>query len=122
VDLDLTSWSPEESALLVRLQAGETVVAHETRHAHLVRWAKERDLYVYIGRPFRGRRGPWGNPYKVGRDGTLSEVIGRYRDHLEGHPDLRAALPSLRGRLLSCWCHPDPCHGDVLRELAEKTP
>jgi hypothetical protein len=29
------------------------------------------------------------------------------------------ALPALRGKNLACWCKPrDPCHGDVLLEIA----
>jgi hypothetical protein len=30
-----------------------------------------------------------------------------------------AALPELRGKRLVCYCHPLPCHGDVLAELAD---
>ena len=26
----------------------------------------------------------------------------------------------LKGKTLGCWCKPDPCHGDVLAELADK--
>ena len=30
-----------------------------------------------------------------------------------------SALPSLRGKDLACWCKPgEPCHADVLIELA----
>jgi len=31
---------------------------------------------------------------------------------------LMAAQPELRGKDLACWCAPEPCHGDVLFELA----
>jgi hypothetical protein len=34
---------------------------------------------------------------------------------------LLAALPSLRGRELACWCPPGcPCHADVLMELVNR--
>ena len=34
-------------------------------------------------------------------------------------PDLYAALPTLAGRDLACWCPLDqPCHADVLLEIA----
>lgn len=34
---------------------------------------------------------------------------------------LRAALPELRGKNLACWCPlNEPCHADVLLELANK--
>jgi uncharacterized protein DUF4326 len=70
---------------------------------------------VYIGRPSK-----WGNPFKIGRDGSRNEVIAKYRKWLLTRPDLIAALPELRGRTLVCWCAPLPCHGDVLLELANK--
>jgi hypothetical protein len=37
------------------------------------------------------------------------------------HEDLRARLPDLRGRDLACWCPLDqPCHADVLLEVANR--
>lgn len=68
---------------------------------------------VYIGRPSK-----WGNPYIIGRHGTRAEVVARYRKWLCDNPDLMAALPELRGRDLVCFCAPEPCHGDVLKVMA----
>lgn len=35
----------------------------------------------------------------------------------------KALLQQLRGKNLACWCRPDqPCHADVLLELANATP
>jgi hypothetical protein len=62
----------------------------------------------------------WANPYKVGRDGTLEEVLARYEAWLRGKPDLMARLPELAGKRLGCWCKPKPCHGDVLARLVEQ--
>jgi len=76
---------------------------------------------IYIGRQMRFLRLPrskWANPFKIGRDGTRTEVITIYRDHLLSRPELIAALPELRGKDLACWCAPEPCHGEVLLELA----
>jgi hypothetical protein len=72
---------------------------------------------VYIGRPSK-----WGNPFVIGRDGTRSEVVARYRSYLLGNTQLMAALPELAGKDLVCWCAPDACHGDVLVELANPKP
>jgi hypothetical protein len=71
---------------------------------------------VYVGRPTR-----WGNPFKVGPDGTLEEVI-KYRtwleERLKTEPDL---LEPLRAKNLACWCPLDRlCHADVLLKLANK--
>jgi Domain of unknown function (DUF4326) len=63
----------------------------------------------------------WGNPFVIGRDGTREEVISKYRAYLLSNPNLMARLPSLKGKVLGCWCHPKACHGDVLAELAEKS-
>lgn len=68
---------------------------------------------VYIGRPSK-----WGNPFAIGRDGTRDEVVAKYREWVQQQPELMAALPELRGKVLGCWCSPKACHGDVLLELA----
>jgi hypothetical protein len=75
---------------------------------------------VYIGRlmPRYGLPGSkWHNPYKVGRDGTREEVIAKYQRHLHDS-GLIYAVHELRGRDLVCWCAPEPCHGDLLLQLA----
>jgi hypothetical protein len=30
------------------------------------------------------------------------------------------ALFELKGKILGCWCHPLPCHGDVLVKLIKE--
>jgi hypothetical protein len=68
----------------------------------------------YIGRPSR-----WGNPFVIGPDGTRAEVIDKYREYILGNEELLSHLPDLEGKILGCYCHPLPCHGDVLVELLE---
>lgn len=75
---------------------------------------KRSPYHVYIGRPSK-----WGNPYHYPRDGTLGEVLELYRRHVLTSPELVAALPELKGKVLGCWCAPNPCHGDILAVLAE---
>jgi hypothetical protein len=70
---------------------------------------------VYIGRPSK-----WGNPFEIGIDGTRQEVISKYRDYVLDTKALMDALLELEGKILGCWCHPLPCHGDVLVELVRK--
>jgi hypothetical protein len=65
------------------------------------------------------RRTKWGNPFRIGRDGTRAEVIERYRLWFWSNPILISAVGELRGKRLLCHCAPLPCHGDVLREAAE---
>jgi hypothetical protein len=76
---------------------------------------------VYIGRPSR-----WGNPFSH-KTGTLAKfkvatreaAVSKFREWIVQQPDLMAALPELKGKVLGCWCWPLACHGDVLVELAD---
>ena len=70
---------------------------------------------VYIGRP-----GEWGNPFEIGKDGTRKQVIAKYRDYIQGRPDLLGKLSTLKGKRLGCWCAPRACHGDVLADLVQE--
>ncbi len=70
----------------------------------------------------------YGNPYRVGRDGTAEECVAKFRADIErdiGGPIgmyralMRTWLAKLRGKNLACWCKLDqPCHADALLELA----
>ncbi len=83
---------------------------------------KTEDAEVYIGRPSK-----WGNPFShiPGKGqiyvATREKAIELYEQHLLQQPDLVAALPELRGKVLGCWCKPLACHGDVLLRLANET-
>lgn len=80
---------------------------------------KHEHYDIYIGRPSK-----WGNPFKIGRDGTREEVITKYKrwisaSEMEEAAKLRLQLLELKDKTLGCWCAPQPCHGDVLMELVE---
>ena len=69
------------------------------------------------------RRTRWGNPFRLGADGSRDEVIALYRADLwrrirAGEVSLEE-LAGLDGCWLACWCEPLPCHGDVLARAAE---
>jgi len=70
---------------------------------------------IYIGRPSK-----WGNPYRIGVDGTREEVIEKYKVFIRNRPDLLGSLEELRGKRLGCFCAPLACHGDVLVEILEE--
>jgi hypothetical protein len=72
----------------------------------------EEKYDVFIGRPSK-----WGNPFIVGKDGTRSQVIEKYRKWIKHQPKLMASLHELEGKVLGCWCKPKACHGDVLLSL-----
>lgn len=81
---------------------------------------------IYIGRAnrYKGlKTSRWANPFRIdAKNNSREDVIAEYRTYLERSPELLAALPELRGKVLGCWCVPAPCHGDVLAELADALP
>jgi hypothetical protein len=76
------------------------------------------DGAIYVGRQAPGlRRSPYANPFAVKTYG-LAESLLRYRLHIEGF-DMATLERDLTGKDLACWCPLDqPCHADVLLELA----
>lgn len=88
---------------------------------------------VSVARPHR-----WGNPFAIGmsygaagpngewhRSVTITDratAVAEYRRAIEmGHPAIPSDLSPLRGMNLACWCPLDePCHADVLLELANR--
>lgn len=91
-------------------------------------WRKPEDA-IYVGRPTR-----WGNPYKVGTATALprtgchlihitdaSIAVDLYRRWLSFQRHRVDLVPELAGHDLACWCALDqPCHADVLLELANR--
>lgn len=89
-----------------------------------------RDV-VNVARP-----GRWGNPFTVtdkyppgtafagGRYfavPTVEEAVAMFRQMIEENPTQFRDLKELRGKNLACWCrHGQPCHADVLLELANR--
>lgn len=76
---------------------------------------KKGQYNVYIGRPSK-----WGNPFTISARTPRAVVIRLYEEYLRRNPELMAALPELKGKVLGCWCDPLTCHGDVLARLASE--
>jgi len=81
---------------------------------------------VYVGRPSK-----FGNPYDWQTNPyyrTRAACVEAYRYSLgaglrAGIRALADGLEELRGKDLACWCPLDqPCHADVLLELANPAP
>jgi hypothetical protein len=79
------------------------------------------------------RPGKWGNPFPVGK--PAKDVPAKYRGIVAADPSqavelyrqliaeyglpLDCDIEELRGKNLACWCKAgEPCHADVLLELA----
>lgn len=81
------------------------------------------------------RPGKWGNPFPVGKPSLDVPLMYRYRTAVDasaavylykcliyeyGLP-MQCDIEELRGKNLACWCKVgEPCHADVLLELANK--
>lgn len=80
---------------------------------------------VYIGRKGKGEDGFFGNPFQIGRDGDRNEVIRFYRDwflqKVEKDMVFRQEILELKGKVLGCFCKPEACHGDVIKDWVERT-
>jgi len=91
---------------------------------------KMPDGAVYVGRPTE-----WGNPFRVDSCESREVAVANYRRWIEARDaDLRrtgkkffdgpysvTVRMSLRDKDLACWCPLDqPCHADVLLEIANK--
>ena len=74
---------------------------------------KRAPYTVYIGRP-----GPFGNPFPIGPRLDRSYVLWRFETYARNSPSLMQAIRELpESAVLGCWCHPLPCHGDVIVKL-----
>ena len=85
---------------------------------HYGRGMDEQDL---------GEKGCFGNPYKVGPDGTREVVVSRFMDYFidqwQNDPQLRSwwaqKLKENDTLRLGCHCAPKDCHGDVIKSVLE---
>jgi len=101
-------------------------------YQNLKEWTKDPDN-VYIGRKsvvfidkkrFPPKNSIFANPFKVKKDGTLEEVLEKYReyiwDKINSGEITEKDLKKLEGKNLGCWCKPKECHGDVLIEILDE--
>lgn len=83
-------------------------------------WINASKDHVYIGRDMtkhvKGAIGSkWGNPFRGDKHGDNWPF--KYEEYVRSRPELMASLGELRGKVLGCWCAPEPCHGDVLIKM-----
>jgi Domain of unknown function (DUF4326) len=103
------------------------------QYANIKEWLSDKNN-IYIGRNvsrliivedeeknmYSLQASIWHNPFTVKKAGSRENAIRQYRDYITHlillQPDIYD-LSKLVGKNLGCWCHPEPCHGDVLVEL-----
>lgn len=101
----------------------------EQGYNNLKEWINDSNN-VYIGRGrivfIDGNRyppydSPFANPFKnIDREKSIMLYRNYITERLEKEPQLVNELKKLVGKNLGCWCHPEPCHGDVIVELLNK--
>ena len=99
-------------------------------HRKAVRQAKAEGRYVYIGRIYlhrpKGQRN-WGNYAPDGKvEKNAPDIVAEHKravaafeKWLPTKPSLTTNVAELRGKVLVCHCKGMPCHGEVLKKLAE---
>lgn len=82
---------------------------------------------TYFGNPFKGPHAA--NAYRRWLTGRMGRAEFQRRRDPESwalwsdKDNIKLRLPQLRGKDLACWCPLDqPCHADVLLELANREP
>ena len=74
------------------------------------------------------RSSPFGNKFKIGRDGNRNEVCDKHAKYVDNHLELVFDLDAVISKLprylevvkLGCWCKPKRCHGDTYKKLLEQ--
>lgn len=93
---------------------------------------------IYIGRTnqtYQLHGSSLQNPFRIGRDGNRSQVVKKYRNWLHeqimqglsGKPNsafnelkrIAALVKAGKSIQLTCWCKPELCHGDVIKQYIE---
>lgn len=84
---------------------------------------KNEPCEVYIGRKGKGKNGYFGNPFYMRTEEERTHVIEKFRfyfyNRLKTDAEFRQRIHALKGKTLGCFCKPNPCHGDVIKEYLD---
>ena len=71
-------------------------------------YVARRGVILLDSRRFPEENSIWANPYKVEKDGDLTQVLNKYWHHLDNllktNPNMMEELGKLKGKNLGCWC------------------
>ena len=99
--------SKEEQEMLNKIDNGETIVINMNTHFHVLKYAKDKEIYKQID-----RYSEFGNPFWLDTDGNRDECCEGYIDFYKHKRSLHQKIKDLKGKVLGCHCHPLRCHGD----------
>ena len=54
------------------------------------------------------------------KDWMMKKILAIYEEYVRNNSFLMNSLPELKNKNLGCWCHPKPCHGDILTKLYQE--
>lgn len=86
---------------------------------------------IYIGRNSYVSKGSvLNNNFKIGQDGNRNEVVEKYRKWLwqeyKKKGEVYQELVRIKNKVIKgeevelvCWCSPQKCHGDVVKNCVE---
>lgn len=78
---------------------------------------KHDDFDVYIGRP-----SDFGNPFPVGTDRKrcIQLFENYFLKRVKVDEEFKQKVLTLRGKKLGCYCKPQACHGDVIKQYIDQ--
>jgi len=84
---------------------------------------------TYIGRAGRGNDGYYGNPHNIGycelchrihdREDSLREYKIYFDKKIKEDDAFQTGIKLLKDRTLGCFCKPENCHGDIIKEYLD---
>lgn len=78
---------------------------------------------VYIGRAGKGKDGYFGNPIKLKPGESRGSTIEKYKiyfyNRIQTDEEFKKKVLELQGKTLGCFCKPNSCHGDVIKEYLD---
>lgn len=78
---------------------------------------------VYIGRAGKGQDGYFGNPFPLKKGEDRGATIERYKayfyNRIETDSEFKNRILELKNKTLGCFCKPNSCHGDVIKEYLD---
>lgn len=78
---------------------------------------------VYIGRAGKGRDGYFGNPFPLLKGDERGSTLEKYKqwfyNRLKIDREFELKISELKGKTLGCFCKPNACHGDIIKEYLD---
>jgi len=106
--------SLDQQIMIEDLKQGKTVVINMNEHFHVLKYAKENNIYKQID-----RYSEWGNPFYLDSDGNRDEVCDAFEIFYKHKRSLHSKISELKGKALGCHCHPNRCHGHFLKKITD---